>query len=188
MLETHETLENNQKQAPKYNILARILHWLIAILIITVFSLGLAIEELEDSNFKYIANLYQIHKITGVIIFLLLIPRILNRILFKAPALPNAFKRNEVIFAKLGHIVLYLLMLIAPISGYLMSGFAGYPVSFGNYQLPMPNPNFDLAKTFAEIHEFTTFALIIVAVLHILIALKHRFFDIKEKNILGRML
>ena len=172
----------------KYNLTARILHWLMAVMIIAVFSLGIAIDKLKDNNYPNITTIYQIHKIGGVLILLLLTVRIFNRLISKAPKLNDKFTKLETFLIKIGHFILYLLMIIAPLSGYLMSGFAGYPIMIGNYQLPAPIPNFTLAKIFSEVHEIATFSLIILAVIHLLFAMKHRFFDIKEKNILDRML
>ena len=80
-------------------------------------------------------------------------------------------------------------MIIVPLSGYLMSNSFGYPVNFFSIPLPViAKTNFDLGKIFAEVHESAAFALLGLIAIHVLAAIKHRFFDRPENNVLNRML
>ncbi len=143
------------------------------------------LDYLDDRKEK----LYILHKSFGVIIFVLVLIRIFFRITKKAPPLPNSMPKIIQFAAHFVQYLLYLLMILMPISGYLMSNFYGFPVIFFSKTLPnIVATNPELGKLFGEIHEFLGFSLIAILVLHIAGALKHRFFDIKENNVLPRII
>ncbi len=169
----------------KYNLCARIIHWLMAVLITANFVIGLATEKYAD--IKIILINY--HKSIGVLIAIFLFLRIINKIASFPPSLPEDFSKNEKILIKLGHLMLYILMLLAPVSGYLMSSFSGYEVNFFNFfSLPQMQLNYELSKCFSIIHKYSAFSLIIVAFGHAIFALKHLFFDSSQKNLLKRII
>lgn len=96
----------------KYHISIRVLHWLMALLVIGTIALGF----LMDSP-----NLYGIHKSIGVTLLILLSLRILSRLRTKSPEIPSEIESVERRLAKLGHFALYSLLLLMPVSGWLMS-------------------------------------------------------------------
>lgn len=94
----------------------------------------------------------------------------------------------EKIGAKIAHIFLNVLLLIITISGYLIVTAKGEALSvFGWFSLPATlskmSPQADLA---GEVHLYLAWAVIIIAAVHALAAIKHHFVD-KDRT-LKRML
>jgi cytochrome b561 len=173
----------------KYHLLSRIFHWAMALLIICMIGFGVYIADFigEDSTNRY--TLFDLHKSFGVLALILIAFRIINRFINHPPALPQTIKNYEKILAHLGHFSLYALMLIVPLSGYLMSNSYGFEVKFFGILLPfITSLNIDNAKIFSEVHEISAYILAGLIAIHIIAVVKHRFFDQKENDVLNRML
>lgn len=168
-----------------YTSTAKILHWLVAGLIVLQFVLA-KLAENTDSPVRELALLAN-HKSVGITILALAVVRILWRFRNKAPALPASMPRWQVLSSHVSHWTLYALLFLIPLSGWLMSSASAYSVSWFNLiQLPdfvAPNP--DLKETFEEIHELLANLLAAVALLHIAAALKHAIID--KDGVLSRM-
>ncbi len=135
------------------------------------------------------SQIYELHKSIGVLVLILVGLRIFNRIIKGTPALPNSLSVIEKNLAHLVHFALYALMIVVPLSGYLMSNSYGYPVHFFGIEMPMlTSKEIDQGKFFSEVHESSAFIMLGLITLHILGALKHRFFDKPESDVLKRML
>lgn len=169
-----------------YTPTAKILHWLMALLILGLLPLGFYMSDLKLSPLKL--QLYSWHKWAGVTVFMLVLIRLLWRIWNSPPALPSHMKRYERLVAHLGHFALYALMLAIPVSGWLMSSAKGFQtVWFGVLPLPdLLDKNRELGDLLAEVHESLNFILIAVLVGHLGAALKHHFID--RDDVLTRML
>lgn len=169
-----------------YTPLARLLHWLMAILLIAMLALGFYMSGLRLSPEKL--QLYSWHKWAGVTAFLLVLIRLLWRVTHRPPPLPQGMPRGEQLMAHAGHGLLYLLMLAIPMTGWLMSSAKGFQtVWFG--LLPIPDllqKDRELGDLLAEVHEALNFLLIAIAVGHVGAALKHHF--INRDDVLLRML
>lgn len=169
-----------------YTPAAKILHWLIALIIFGMLPLGFYMSDLKLSPLKL--QLYSWHKWAGVTIFMLVLIRLLWRIGNRPPALPSHMKPYEQWAAHLGHFALYALMLAIPLSGWLMSSAKGFQtVWFGVLPLPdLLDKNRELGELLEEVHETLNFILIAVLVGHVGAALKHHFID--RDDVLTRML
>ncbi len=133
-------------------------------------------------------KIYELHKSLGIIALALIIVRIINRFLKKAPPLPTTMPKIEVILANLGHFGLYVLLVCVPLSGYLMSNSFGFPVHLFGIEMPfLTGTNYALGKLFATAHEFGAYALLGLVILHVLAVIKHRYFDRPEHDVLKRM-
>lgn len=174
----------------KYGLVARILHWLMAVMIIALFAVGLYMTGLADDD-PARRSIYGMHKAMGTLALILAFFRIAWIFISPPPAPPSELAASDVKIQKAVIGILYLLMIMVPLSGFLMSTFSGYPVSFfGLFEFPLLfDKSKDMAGLFHEIHEYIGFVIIAVVVLHILGALKHR---LKDKNgptdVLNRML
>ncbi len=172
--------------ASHYTGTAKSLHWLMALMIIGLVPLGMYMHELPLSPQKL--QLYSWHKWTGVTVFVLLLARVAWRITHQPPALPWHMSKAEQLLSHGGHIVLYLLMLAIPVSGWLMSSAKGFQtVWFG--VLPIPDllgKDKELGHTLAEVHEFLSWTMVVVLIGHVAAALKHHF--INHDDVLTRML
>jgi cytochrome b561 len=185
MDETSDFELNVSSSPAKYGIVAIILHWLIAGLILATLGIGLYMEEAEKTPAIY--KLYGLHKALGITILALAFIRLLWRSTHKPPALPAEIPPFERLLAHIGHKILYLLMLALPLSGWVMSSAAGYPVSvFGFFNAPnIVSQNQALFFQAKEAHEIIANALIAMIAVHVLAVIIHA---IKKQNILGRML
>ena len=170
----------------KYSLSLRLLHWLVAIIIIEVISIGLVMEYVPREN--PIRNiLFDLHKSFGVVVFFLFFVRFIVRITSKVPPLPSVISKTEQTLAHIGHYVLYIFMLIMPVSGYAMSNSFGYPVKLFGLQLPMLfEKNEALAHKLASFHENAGFVLIALILLHITGLIVH--YKKHAVNLIQRML
>lgn len=133
-------------------------------------------------------DIYNLHKSFGVLVFGLVALRIINRLIYTPPALPNSLLKSEKILAHITHFTLYFLMVAVPLSGYLMSNLFGYTVSFFGTRLPsIIKANPDFGMVIHDSHAIFAYIFLSVIVLHIAGALKHRFFDKPENDVLKRM-
>lgn len=178
-------------EKPRYDPVAVFLHWTIGLSIIGLIALGLTMGDLPQSwRFSAI----NFHKSLGIVILFCSVFRLIWRFLNPPPALPAGMKPWERIAAHLTHWALYAVILIMPLSGWLMtSASAKYPIMFFGITeapfLPMPA---DEALTKAigglshETHELLGFGAIALILLHFGAALKHHF--INRDTVLSRML
>lgn len=169
-----------------YGIINILLHWLMALLIIGMLCLGLYMTGLVASPQKF--KLYGWHKEVGTLILMLVILRVIWRIANIMPSLPTHLPYWQILAARVSHFALYFFMFALPITGWLMSSAAGFPVSFfGLFVLPdLIAPHEHLKHLLAEAHKWLAYGLITVICIHVLAALKHHFID--KDNILRRML
>jgi cytochrome b561 len=180
-------MESNMDQAPsRYTPIAITLHWLIGLMIVGLFCMGLYMSDLPFSPNKL--KLYSWHKWTGITILFLAFLRLIWRITHRPPSLPLNLKKYEKALAHGGHHFLYLLMFMIPFSGWIMSSAKGFPVVyFGLYQLPdLVSKNEALGEFFEEVHEILNYIMMALVAGHALAALKHHF--IYKNDVLRRML
>jgi cytochrome b561 len=170
----------------RYTRTAIALHWLIALMLFGLFGLGLYMAELPLSPTKL--KLYSYHKWAGVTVFLLVLVRLGWRVTHVPPPLPAGMPAWQLKAAAAGHHLLYVLMLIVPLSGWLMSSAKGFQtVWFGVLPLPDLLPKDKaLGDALLEVHELLNFLFMAVVAGHIAAALKHHFVD--RDGLLSRML
>lgn len=171
-----------------YHWVSRILHWVVAGMIVLQFILANLAEGAAEANralrqLVLLAN----HKSVGITILLLVIVRLLWRRFAPPPALPQNIQTWQIVASRLSHWTLYGLLLLLPVSGWLMSSASAYSVSwFRLFQLPdLVAPNERLKEILVLVHETLAMMLLIVASVHILAALKHAFVD--RDGVLARM-
>ena len=174
------TLEN------RYTPVAIALHWLMALLLVGSFSVGLYMTDLTLSPWKL--KVYSWHKWAGITAFGLVLIRLLWRALHRPPPLPDSMPLMMQRAAHLGHALLYVLMVAIPLVGWLMSSAKGFQtVYFG--VLPIPDllaKDKALGDLLANVHAALAYFLALVVAGHAAAALKHHLFD--RDDILIRML
>jgi len=173
-------------KSESYTATAIALHWLVAALIVGAFTIGLIAVELAVSPQKL--KLYSWHKWIGVSIALLALVRIGWRLWHPAPALPSGMRRWEQHVATGTHVLLYVLLLAIPVTGWLMSSASGFPVVYFGV-LPLPDlvaKDKALADTLKLVHYALNKTLLVLVVLHVAAALKHHVLD--RDDVLTRML
>jgi len=169
----------------RYDGIAVTLHWLMAVLLIALWGLGLVLEELPKGDFR--AQMFGLHKAFGALVLVLVAARLAWRLTHAAPSLPDSMTGLEVTLARLGHLALYGLMIILPLSGIVMSQAGGREVSMFGLVLPtLVQPDHDLKEAFEEVHEVLAWILALVVGGHLLAALRHRF--VLKDDVMARML
>lgn len=170
----------------RYTHTAVSLHWLIALLIFATFPLGVYMHDLPFSPDKL--RLYSYHKWIGVTIFMLAIIRLAWRATHRPPPLPASMPKWERYAAEGVHYLLYALLFLIPLSGWLMSSAKGFQtVWFGVLPLPdLVGKNKELGDLLQKVHELLNFSLLGLVLAHVGAALKHHF--IQHDTILERML
>lgn len=183
-----------------YGSIAKTLHWLTALLVITIIPVGLIANgmaaDIRDpsiasatQDFTRTYLLFSLHKTLGVAIFLVALIRIAWAFTQPKPGLLNADKRVEAFLARTVHWLLYGSLLLVPLTGWIdhaaTSGLAPIRWPFGQ-SLPFVPKDPGLAATFGGLHKVLERVLVIALVLHIAGALKHHFVD--RDTTLRRML
>lgn len=159
-----------------YGSFAKILHWAIAVFILSLLFVGFYMGSMPDSPDKY--TIYSFHKSLGLLVLWLVFLRILWRAYTKPP-LPNSQHRLwEKGLAKLIHVLLYVAMIAMPLSGWVMSSAAGYPVAFFGLSMPDIVPkNLELAGLANKMHGFFAYLIVGAVLFHVVGALKHHILD-----------
>lgn len=169
----------------RYSLSMRIIHWLMAVLIIILIGVGLWMSDLP-SDYPNRVYVYNMHKSFGIIALILVLMRIINRAGSEIPELPYKVSRLDENLSQLVHYTLYFIMLAQPLSGYAMTDFGGRDVLFFGYKLPdLFKTNKELAGVFWQTHKFLGYALIVAITLHVAGALKH--YLVERINLFNRM-
>ena len=157
----------------------------MALLIVAGFGIGLYMADLHLSPLKL--RLFSYHKWIGVSVWALLLLRMLWRSRHAPPPLPAGMPAWEQTAANAGHLLLYVLMAIIPLSGWLMSSAQGVTtVYLGLWPLPdLLAKNEALGRLLLTVHRILNYALLGAVAVHVAAALKHHFID--RDDILGRM-
>lgn len=161
--------------------IARFLHWTMAALIIAMLIFGTIMVAWPDAELQRKFALYQWHKSLGFVVLGLLVLRALWRWVQPVPPLPPGSSRFIRRASALSHGALYALMLIMPVTGYLMSSTntLGVPTRiFGVVDVPhLLGPDARLEALFKTMHAWSATALMVLVAVHVLAALKHAVID-----------
>lgn len=182
----------------RYTNTAVVLHWLIAIAIFGMFALGWYMSELPKEAPKQMAYdlfdlgiytwqlaeeasprtfYFNLHKSIGITLLALIAFRVFWRITHKPPALLSSYSAIERKLATGAHHLLYLLMVALPVSGIIMAISSKYGVKWFGLEFLPGLDNAGLRDVFKEAHEIIGVIILLVIIVHILGALKHKFID-----------
>ncbi len=167
-----------------FNPLARLLHWLMAAMILAMLFIGVGMVSSVSARH---AVLIAIHKPLGIAILVLVIVRLVVRFSKRPPALPEDLPGWQRAAAHLSHWVLYALMIAMPLIGWAMLSAGGYPVMLGGgVQLPALMGADPIAFAWLRnAHELLAFVLFATVVLHLAAALFHGL--IRRDGVFGSM-
>jgi len=169
-----------------YGLVARALHWWMALIVIGLIGLGLYMTAQPDGDAKW--QLYDLHKSFGSLVLLLVLFRLYWRHISPPPPLPDTMQPSDRLAAHAGHIVLYAAMLGLPITGYLDASLGGYHLSFfGLFDVPMLFAKDEaLFEYVVAMHRWIGYTLAALVGIHAGAALKHHLVD--RDRVLMRML
>jgi cytochrome b561 len=117
----------------QFAYLSRILHWLMAAMLLTMLFIGVTMVASLGDYHKLVA----IHRPLGIMILILAIIRLVNRMFTTLPPFPPTMSQWERRVASSSEHLLYTLMLALPLVGWGMLSAGHYPiVMFGPLHLP----------------------------------------------------
>ena len=177
-------LTNTSKQ---YGVLTRVTHWAVALLIIGLVALGYWMVDLGYYDPWYLRAL-DLHKAFGIVALAFALAKVALVLSSVRVAYQASLSGFETAAAWVVHHLLYIAMLLVPLSGYLISTSAGDSVSvFGWFQVPALLPVSDEVRDVAiAVHYWAAYGVAALACVHAGAALKHQFID--GKSTLRRML
>jgi len=157
----------------RFAIPQRLLHWLMAICILSMLFIGVGM--VSTAAPKYL-TLVQIHKPLGIAILVLALIRLALRIYYGAPSLPLDLPEPMKLAAYSSQVILYALMIAMPLLGWGMLSAAAYPVVlFGGVHLPPILPvSASLHTLLWHAHYYLAFAFFAIILMHVAAILFHK--------------
>jgi cytochrome b561 len=174
-------------RSPRYDPVARTLHWLIAGLAVIVVALGWAIPGApRETGSRELLLL--LHRSVGVLIIAVMLGRALWRLGHPPPPLPSSLAPIERLAAHANHLLLYVFFVVQPVSGYVNAAAAGHSVSLlGIVAIPPLLPEDGrLSQIAAAVHLTGQFVVYALVAAHVAAALMHAL--IRRDGVFERML
>jgi cytochrome b561 len=160
-------------------------HWVMAVLILVLFLLGWYMVDLPKGSSER-TFFFTLHKSVGLTVAFLLVLRLGWRWQAAAMAPASGLAPWQVRLAANAHRLLYVVMVLQPLSGYISSSFSGYPTRVWGIVLPQwADKNPELNQLFTDVHEVISMVLCALILLHLCGALWH--FIGKHPSVLPRM-
>jgi len=126
----------------RYTLAQRLLHWVMALMVLAVLAIGLTFMALdyrgtvETFGKQATDALYKYHKTFGILLLVLTILRLALRWRYPAPPYRPPLTGFERLAAGGVHVLLYLVLIGMPIGGWIATAAGGYPVQFFDLNLP----------------------------------------------------
>jgi len=159
--------------AKSFSLPSRILHWLMAVMILIMLFIGVFMASNAGPNYDRLVTL---HRPLGIAILVLALVRLANRLRSPPPALPEELPLMMKIGAKASHLLLYALMIAMPLVGWGMLSAGGYPIPLWGPSMLLPPilPHDPALWAFLRsAHTILAFLLFGLVLLHIGAALFH---------------
>jgi cytochrome b561 len=168
---------------PRFPLSMRIVHWLMAAMVLSMLFIGVTmVSSLENYHW-----LLAIHRPLGMLVFIVVIIRFINRKLHKLPPFPPTMPPGERRIAHVSELLLYSLMFVLPLVGWGMLSAGSYPiVMYGSFHLPRILPaNPMLYAGLRKTHTILAFLLFGIFIAHIAGVLFHTL--VLRDRVLDRM-
>jgi len=170
----------------KYDRMLVVLHWVLAMGLFYQLGLGMWMEDIPKDPPGVRAEWFNLHKSIGICLGFLILWRLGWRVTHSVPAPPIGNTEFQNKLSQWVHRLLYVCMVVLPLSGFMGSSFSAYPVKFFGLVLPkLWDPSPEGKELFSQIHEVTAFVMMIVIILHISAAVWHQW--VKRDGLLSRM-
>lgn len=172
-----------------WGLVSILFHWTMAALFLGQFWLGWHMQGVRNLVEQY--NLYQWHKSFGFTILGLAILRILWAVTSRRPKLPENMPAGERSIARGSHVVLYLALVLVPLTGWAVVSTSPLPIAswfFGLFVVPsLPlGVSLHAEQLWSSLHGFFAYAAIFLVGVHVIAALRHHFRN--KDGILVRMI
>ena len=160
-----------RQEGQTYGPVARALHWSMAGGILFTFLLGLTVDAFPRA---YENTVVQAHMIIGLALLVLLVLRLASRLVSGTPAPEEGGNPLLEKLASAGHLGLYGLMLVVPLTGLAVIFLRGRGIELGLFTIVSPiEANRALGRSAKEVHELLAWALVLLAGLHAAAAFWH---------------
>ena len=171
----------------RYDTVAITLHWLIALAMLAEIALGWWMLDIPKLPAGVRAGWFNLHKSIGLTLAFLIAFRLIWRLRHAPPPVPATLPAWQAATARWAHGLMYVCMLVLPISGYIGSTFSGYPIKWFGLALPGWGWKDDAIKdAMSTLHNGVSWLLVALIAAHLAAALKHLLFDRDE--VFARML
>jgi cytochrome b561 len=163
--------ERQPARGPRYDSGSALLHWLLVLLMLAQLGLGWFLRSWPQVQPNYLAA-YWVHMSLGISIAGLLVVTLLWRLIFHSPIFRSSASPRLVRTERLTAAILYLLLILMLLSGYLGLVFDGEAVLLWTLQLPnwgWKDPN--LVALYNRWHYGAAIALSAAVGLHMLVVL-----------------
>lgn len=167
----------------RYTATAQLLHWITTAALFLMLPFVWVAENFPPGPVRVFW--YLLHESFGITIFLLVIARLTWRFAHPPPKAPGAERRGMRLLATGTHWLLYTVLLVMPVTGYMMAG-NGQPVPFFFLSLPGLPKNDPLGVVANTIHVYSQFLVYALVILHIAGTVWH--VAIRRDGLLERML
>lgn len=160
----------------RYSALQRALHWTMAALILTLIPAGIIMTDMADGALKNAT--YELHKSFGIIVFVLAVIRVAARIGLGVPPAEASLTDFQRRASTLVHRLLYVLIVIVPLAGYVGTSMCCAPVNlFWTVPVPVNLPGgFETAKLVFVVHKAGAILMAVLIIGHVGAALLHAFY------------
>ena len=171
--------------APGYDGMARTLHWLTAVIVITMIAVGLTMANMPSGPTQDL--LYNLHKSTGIVLIPIIAFRLIYRLINPPPPLPGDIPAVQRMAAQAMHWTLYGLLIVQPIIGWVATSAYRAPITFfGLFALPpIAAENRAFSEQAFAVHRAIGIMLAFLICGHVAAALFHHF--VRKDNVLMRM-
>lgn len=170
--------------AGSYGLLAKLLHWLIAAILVGQFALGWLMPSVRRGMEPGLAM--RTHISVGLVVLALLAVRLAWRLTHpvREAALPS-WQRHASLAV---HWLLYLVLVVTTLSGWFYASARGWALDFfGLFALPALVPQGSpIGRAIGGIHEVVVWVLLALIAVHVLAALLHAF--VYRDDVMQRML
>ena len=174
-----------REQNEDYGSFAKILHWLVAAILLAQFALGWLMPKVRRGMEPGLSM--RVHISIGVVVLALIVVRLLWRMGHRVPPVAQLprWQRNGSIGV---HWLLYGLVAVTTLTGWFYASARGWPLTFfGLFPLPALSVEGSPAgRALGEIHESLVWVLLTVIAVHVLAALVHAF--VYRDRVMQRML
>lgn len=156
-------------RAARYTETAMWFHWITAVLMFAILPIAWVMTSLPSSDGDA-GWFFMLHKSLGITIFVLVAARIAWRATHPAPALPappTPVGRATTVAAGASHLLLYAVLVVMPVSGYVMSAMSSYPLTWFGLPLPKLGQVASVRRVSTEIHLLGQWAVYGLIVLHL---------------------
>jgi len=170
----------------RYSLVARSIHWLSALMVLTMVPAGLVMIRIEGGSLQN--QLFDFHRSVGIVLMILTIFRLAYRLTHAPAPLPDSMLVLQKFAAKATHVFLYGFLLVNPFLGWVATSAYGAKISvFGLFTMPaIMAKDRALSEQLFQVHLVLGLLFTAAVLLHIAAAFYHGL--IRRDGVLGRMI